>query len=132
VLYGEKLTARLAMSNGGHEVFTALNTAGFQDAAVVYVPRNQVVEHPIQVVYLSQWLRTSPSIASPRCLVVAEAGSASPWWKTFLGAHDGDHFTNSVTEIWADDNAQVTHVRLQREGRRHLSHWQNCHYPRAR
>lgn len=111
---GEKLTARLAMSNGGHEVFTALNTTGFQDAAVVYVPRNQVVERPIQVVYLSV-ARGEPIIANPRCLVIAESGSAVTVVEDFFGAHDRDHCNNSVTEIWADDNAQVTHVRLQRE-----------------
>lgn len=112
---GDKLTARLAQSSGGHEVFTALNTAGFQDAAVVWVPRNQVVEQPIQVVSLSVG-RGEPIIANPRCLVVAESGSALTLVEDFYSAHDRDHFTNSVTEVWADDNAEVTHVRLQREG----------------
>jgi Fe-S cluster assembly protein SufD len=112
---GKTLTARLAMSNGGHEVFTALNTTGFQDAAVVYVPRNQVVEQPIQVVYLSV-ARGEPIIANPRCMVVAESGSAVTVVEDFFSSHDRDHFNNSVTEVWADDNAQVTHVRLQREG----------------
>jgi Fe-S cluster assembly protein SufD len=92
-----------------------LNTAGFQDAAVVYVPRNQVVEQPIQVVYLSV-ARGEPIMASPRCLVIAESGSAVTVVEDFFGAQDRDHFNNSVTEVWADDNAQVTHVRLQREG----------------
>jgi Fe-S cluster assembly protein SufD len=112
---GETLTAHLAMSNGSHEVFTALNTAGFQDAAVVYVPRNQVVEQPIQVVYLSV-AQSAPIMASPRCLVIAESGSALTVVEDFFSAQDRDHFNNSVTEIWANDNAQVTHVRLQREG----------------
>jgi len=112
---GDSLIARLATSNGSHEVFTALNTAGFQDAAVVWVPRNQVVEEPIQIVYLSV-ARGEPIIASPRALVVAESGSALTLVEDFFGAQDRDHFNNSVTEIWADDNAQVTHVRLQREG----------------
>lgn len=109
------LTARLATSNGGHEVFTALNTTGFQDAAVVYVPRHQVVEQPIQIVYLSTD-RAQAAITNSRCLVVAEAGSAVTVVENFFGADSGDHFNNSVTEVWADDNAQVTHVRLQREG----------------
>jgi Fe-S cluster assembly protein SufD len=49
-------------------------------------------------------------------LVLAEAGSALTLVEDFFGASNSDHFNNSVTEIWADDNAQVTHVRLQREG----------------
>ncbi len=111
----DKLVTRLATSNGGHEVFTALNTTGFQDAAVVYVPRNQVVEQPIQVVHLSV-VQGEPVITNSRCLVVAESGSSVTVVEDFFGAHGEDSFNNSVTEVWADDNAQVTHVRLQREG----------------
>ncbi|MDB9528718.1 Fe-S cluster assembly protein SufD [Oscillatoria sp. CS-180] len=112
---GEKLAARLARSNGSNEAFTALNTAGFQDAAVIWVPRNQEVEQPVQVVYLSVG-RAEPVITSPRCLVVAETGSQLTLVEDFYGAQDRDHFNNSVSEIWVDDNAQVSHVRLQREG----------------
>ena len=112
---GAKLRDRLAQAGGSHEVFTALNTAGFPDAAVVWVPRHQVIEQPIQVVSLAV-AQDEPLIASPRCLVVAEAGSALTLVEDFYGAGDRDHCTNSVTEIWADENAQVTHIRLQREG----------------
>ena len=109
------LAARFAQAAGGHEIFTALNTVGFQDAAVVWVPPNQVIEAPIQVVYLSIDQAT-PTITCPRCLVVAESGSALTLVEDFWGPGTQDQFNNSVTEIWADENAQVTHVRLQREG----------------
>lgn len=111
---GEKLTARLAQANGNNEAFTALNTAGFQDAAVVWVPRNQVVEQPIQVVYLSA-SQGKPVMANTRCLVVAETGSALTLVEDFYGSQAQDSFNNSVTEMWVDENAQLTHVRLQRE-----------------
>ncbi|NER85339.1 MAG: hypothetical protein F6K42_38755 [Leptolyngbya sp. SIO1D8] len=110
-----KLTQRLAQSGGGHEVFTALNTAGFQDGAVVWVPRNRVIEAPIQVVYLSI-AQVEPTLTCPRCLVVAESGSSLTLVEDFWGAGTEDQFNNSVTEIWADDSAQVAHIRLQREG----------------
>ena len=109
----EKLGARLGKS-AGHGVFTALNTAGFQDASVVWVSRNCAVEAPVQIVNWS----VSPdgaTMSQPRCLVVAEAGSALTLVEDFTGAAES-HFTNSVTEIWVDDNAEVNHVRLQREG----------------
>lgn len=109
------LRARLAQSAGAHEVFTALNTVGFPDAAVVLVPRDRILEAPIQVVSLSVTDET-PLMACPRCLVIAEAGSALTLVETFSGGTAQGHFTNSVTEVWADDMAQVTHVRLQREG----------------
>lgn len=110
-----KLDQRLGQQSGAHEVFTALNTAGFQDAVVVWVPRNQVVETPIQVIYVSV-PQAEAAIASPRCLVVAESGSALTLVEEFWGMGTGAHFTNAVSEIWVDDNAEVIHIRVQREG----------------
>ncbi|MEO1095939.1 MAG: Fe-S cluster assembly protein SufD [Cyanobacteria bacterium J06638_28] len=110
-----QIEARLAQSSSNNDVFTALNTVGFQDAAVVWVPRNCSVEQPIQVVYLAAG-QAEPMIASPRCLLVAETGSAVTLVEEFGGDLQDAHCTNSVTEIWADDSAQVTHVRLQQEG----------------
>ena len=112
----EPLMARLAKSTGGHEVFTALNTIGFQDAAVVWVPRDQVVEAPIQIIYLSVPSDAAPRMTCSRCLTIVEQGSAVTLLEDFWGTGAQDHFNNSVTEVWADATAQVTHVRLQREG----------------
>ena len=111
-----QLAARLAKSAGSHEVFTALNTVGFQDAAVVWVPRNQVVEQPIQVIHLAVPSEGTPTMTCSRCLVVVESGSSLTLVEDFWGDHAADYFNNSVTEIWADENAQVNHIRLQREG----------------
>ncbi|HEY9881264.1 MAG TPA: Fe-S cluster assembly protein SufD [Leptolyngbyaceae cyanobacterium] len=110
-----KLDQRLGQQSGAHEVFTALNTAGFQDAAVIWVPRNQAVETPIQVIYVSV-PQAEAAIAQPRCLVVAESGSALTLVEEFWGGDSGAHFTNAVSEIWVDENAEVTHIRVQREG----------------
>lgn len=110
-----QLVDRLAQASGNHEVFTALNTVGFQDAVVIWLPRNAVVETPIQVIYVSQAGET-PLVAQPRCLVVAESGSAATLIEDFWGNSTADHFTNAVTELWLDANAQVTHSRIQREG----------------
>jgi Fe-S cluster assembly protein SufD len=110
-----RVLERLGQAPGSPDVFSALNTTGFQDAAVVWVDRNVAVSTPIQVVALSV-TQAGPTVTHPRCLVVAEAGSAVTVVEDFWSQIPGDHFNNSVTEIWADDNAEVTHVRLQREG----------------
>ncbi len=110
-----KLADRLAVASGNHEVFTALNTVGFQDAALIWLPRNAVVETPIQIIYVSQ-VGENPLIVQPRCLVVAESGSAVTLIEDFWGDSTGDHFTNAVSELWLDANAQVTHSRIQRKG----------------
>lgn len=110
-----KLGERLAQASGNHEVFTALNTVGFQDAVVVWLPRNVVVETPLQIIYISK-LQGSPAIVQPRSLVVAESGSALTLIEDFWGDASDSQFTNAVTELWLDANAQVNHSRIQREG----------------
>ncbi|MHC5833079.1 MAG: Fe-S cluster assembly protein SufD, partial [Nostoc sp.] len=64
----------LAQAEGAHEVFTALNTAGITDAAVVWVKKNVVFETPIHLVFISV-VGEKARISQPRCLVVAESGS---------------------------------------------------------
>ncbi|MGB3137532.1 MAG: Fe-S cluster assembly protein SufD [Nodosilinea sp.] len=110
-----ELADRLAKASGSHEVFTALNSLGFQDAVVVWLPRNTIVETPIQVIYLSQ-VYNEALITQPRCLVVAESGSALTLIEDFSGVSESHYFTNAVTEVWLDANAQLTHSRIQREG----------------
>ncbi|MEO0867889.1 MAG: Fe-S cluster assembly protein SufD [Cyanobacteria bacterium J06642_11] len=100
----------LAQVRGGNEVFTALNTAGFIDAAVVRIAKNTVLEQPVHIIYLT----TGDALfVQPRCLVVADAGSAVTLVEEFHST--GKSFTNSVSEIWVHDNAEVTHLRLQQE-----------------
>ncbi|MEM1252440.1 MAG: Fe-S cluster assembly protein SufD [Cyanobacteria bacterium P01_H01_bin.21] len=100
----------LAQVHGSNEVFTALNTAGFTDAAVIHISKNTVLEHPVQIVYLTVG---DALLVQPRCLVIAEASSALTLLEEFHGT--GSSFTNSVTEVWVHDNAEVHHLRLQQE-----------------
>lgn len=108
-----KLQTRLGQASGSHEVFTALNTVGFQDAVVIYLPRNVVIDTPVQILYVHQGQNT---LTQPRCLVVAETGSALTLTEDFWGTGDEVRLTNAVTEIWLEANAHLTHSRIQREG----------------
>ncbi|MBG1263247.1 Fe-S cluster assembly protein SufD [Nostoc commune] len=110
----------LAQAEGAQEVFTALNTAGISDAAVVWVKKNVVVETPIHLVFISGDTLT---ISLPRCLVVAESGSQVTLVEEYTNRRDaesaeeeGVYFTNAVTEVWVGDNAEVSHTRVEREG----------------
>ena len=106
----DAVPAGLAQVQGSNEVFTALNTAGFMDAAVLHIPRNTVIEQPVQIVYLTIG---DALLVQPRCLVIAEAGSAVTLLEEFHGI--GSSFTNSVSEVWVHDNAEITHLRLQQD-----------------
>jgi Fe-S cluster assembly protein SufD len=111
-----KVGKYLAQQQGAAtEVFTALNTAGLTDVAVVWVPRNQQIETPIHLVFVSTTTST-PTVSQPRCLVVAQAGSQLTLIEDYKAAGGGVYFTNAVTEIVLEENAQVNHTRVLQEG----------------
>ncbi len=117
--YTEKVQQYLAQSEGMLEVFTALNTAGINDAAVVWISKNMVVETPIHLVFMTAGEK--PTIAQPRCLVVAETGSQVSLVEEYTNPRgsqraEGVYFTNGVTEIFVDENAQVNHTRIESDG----------------
>ena len=117
VTHRSKVGQYLAQPQGVTDVFTSLNTAGLTDAAVVWVAKNTVVETPIHLLFLSV-ANESATINQPRCLVVAQSGSQVSLVEDYLNRKDAKeevYFTNAVTEIFLEQNAQVSHTRIQRE-----------------
>jgi Fe-S cluster assembly protein SufD len=119
--YDERVRQYLAQASGDREVFTALNTAGMTDAGVVWVGKNVLVETPITLVFVTAG--EGRTISLPRCLVVAESGSQVTLVEEYTNRTDaqspekeGVYFTNPVTEIWVEENAQVSHTRVERDG----------------
>ncbi|NET58594.1 MAG: Fe-S cluster assembly protein SufD [Symploca sp. SIO2E6] len=120
--YTSRLQDYLGRQQGASEVFTALNTAGLTDVAVVWVAKDTIVEQPIQLLFVCT-TQAAPIICQPRCLVVAEAGSQLQLVEHYGADIEGcpdipinkPYFTNQVTEIWVEENAAVTHTRNQRE-----------------
>ena len=117
VLSSEIVGEYLAQAEGAKEVFTALNTAALNDVAVVWVGKNVVVEKPIHLLFISV-SGESATISQPRVLVVAESNSQVTLIEEYIASsqNEGVYFTNSVTEIWVNENAQVSHNRVVREG----------------
>lgn len=118
--YDERVRQYLAQASGDREVFTALNTAGMTDAAVVWVGKNVVVETPISLVFVAVG---EGRICLPRCLVVAECGSQVSLVEEYTNRRDAEsaeeervYFNNAVTEIWVEENAQVSHTRVECDG----------------
>lgn len=112
-----KVTQYLAKKEGVTDVFTALNTAGLTDAAVVWVAKNTVVETPIHLLFLSLESQEA-TFNQPRCLVVAESGSSITIIEEYTNRSSQEkavYFSNAVTEIFLEENAQVSHTRIQKE-----------------
>ncbi len=94
-------------------VFAALNTAFLHDGALIIAPRNAVVDKPVHLLFIA----TQKEAAShPRCLLIAESGSAITVVEDYVSLQEEAYVTNAVTEIALADNAQVNHIRVQRDG----------------
>jgi Fe-S cluster assembly protein SufD len=119
----EELREHLASSEGWRdEAFAALNTASFEDGAVLLLPEGCVLPHPVHLQFL-----TVPGVGhleqQPRLLIVAGAGAEAHLVETWTAYGEAPSFTNVVTEVRLGANAALEHVKLQQESRAtsHLS-----------
>jgi Fe-S cluster assembly protein SufD len=105
--------------------FAALNTALFEDGALISVADNTIVEQAIQVVFLSTVTQT-PAVSYPRVLIVLGRNSQARVVETFAGIGPARGFTNAVTEIVVGGGSVLDHYRLQRESESafHIGHTQ--------
>ena len=117
-----KLRSHLAQHPDANDYFASLNTTCMEDVATILVPKNLIVENPIQLMFISApQISVSQSasealITQPRCLVVAESHSSLTFVQSFVGKDDCAYFCNSVTEVWLAEGAQVNHTKVQWQG----------------
>ena len=103
-------------------VFAALNTAFLHDGALLVVPRDVSPAAPVHLLFIA----TQKGAASyPRCLLVAESGSAVTVVEDYVALQPETYFTNAVTEIALSDHAHVDHIRVQRDSGQAF-HIANC------
>ncbi|MDJ0568467.1 MAG: Fe-S cluster assembly protein SufD [Pleurocapsa sp. MO_192.B19] len=121
-----------AQQHGAQDAFTALNTAGGSDIAVIWVNKDTVVETPIHLVFITDG-KQETIFAQPRTLVVAQRNVNISLLEEYIGT--GEYFTNAVTEVYVQDNARINHTRLQQEseasfhiGKTAVSQARDSHY----
>jgi Fe-S cluster assembly protein SufD len=103
---------RLAWSR--ERALSDLNTALMDDGLFLHVPRGTLVEEPIHVLFV-QAGNGAPVMTHPRSLVVVEKGAQASVVESYAGIDGGVTFTNAVTEIVLEEEAVVSHLRLERE-----------------
>ncbi len=101
--------------NTQRDVFAALNAAFIEDGIYVHVPRGVVVETPVYVLYVTVPGAT-PTMNHPRNLIVAHENSQVTVVEDYVSLGEGITFSNAATELVADDNANVSHYMIVREG----------------
>ncbi len=107
--------ARHARLDG--QAFPALNTALFEDGALVEIADNVTLTEPIHLIYVSQ-ANGEPHAAHPRNLITAGRGSRAAVIETYVSASDGVYFTNAITEIYVSESATLDHYKIQNESSR--------------
>ncbi|MGB7068832.1 MAG: Fe-S cluster assembly protein SufD [Pyrinomonadaceae bacterium] len=88
--------------------FAALNLA-FGEFVTVTIPKETKVERPIEISFAGD----ENAAGFPHLLIIAEAGSKATVIETY--ASPGKSFTNTAVQILVEDNANLTHYRVQKE-----------------
>lgn len=110
-------------SRGG--VFATMNGASARDCAVVYVPEESAILHPIHIINISSPGNTNDqgelAYSAPRVLVFLEAGSSAEVVEEFVTMGESGTATFSVTEIELDDRASLTHRFVELENQKAIT-----------
>jgi Fe-S cluster assembly protein SufD len=101
-------------ANYQDEAFTALNTAFAHDGVFVQVPDNKIVEQPIILRFITD-ARTLNAGSQPRNLVVVGKNAQVKMAESFRTIGESASFTNTVTEIVVEENANVQYYKIQNE-----------------
>jgi Fe-S cluster assembly protein SufD len=88
--------------------FTALNAA-FATPVIYRIPKETSVAEPIEVSFAAD----EGKVIFPHVIVLAEAGSKATLVETY--ASSAKSFTNAAVQIIVEDNASLTHFRVQKE-----------------
>lgn len=101
----------------GVNAFSLLNEAFLEDGTFIFLPRNAVVEVPVVLVNIANPDASVDTVSHPRTLVIAEANSQMTLVESYIGlpGKEGASFTNAVTDIFVDENAQIDHYKVNQE-----------------
>ena len=105
---GEKSDEKLAAFNFRRNGFASLNLA-FADVKVIRIARETSVAEPIELSFAA----AENAAIFPHVLIIAEAGSKATIVESY--ASTAKSFTNAAVQIFVEDNANLTHYRVQRE-----------------
>jgi len=100
-----------------NHIFTALSTAYTEDGAFIYIPTGKIVEEPLHIIFITD-SGNEKILIQPRNLFIAEKNSQVTIIEHYVGNEGEIYFTNSVTEIVAEENAVVDHIKLQEESKK--------------
>lgn len=97
------------------DAFVALNTALFQDAAVLWIPENTVITQPVHVLFYHKNSQPMPQMTHSRLLVVLENHAALTLVNSIIDSKNktAPLLANCVTEFVLHENAMLNATYLQ-------------------
>ncbi|MDG1822321.1 MAG: Fe-S cluster assembly protein SufD [Flavobacteriaceae bacterium] len=93
---------------------TALNTAFTNEGAFIYVPEGKQVEKPVQIIHFAT-TKNPKLLLQPRNLIVLEKNAELQVVERHQSLSDNTTFTNVVTEIFTEQNAQLDYYKIQND-----------------
>jgi Fe-S cluster assembly protein SufD len=110
----EAIEAHLAaVADVDSDVFAAANTAYLQEASVIHAAAsNETARELVHVIHVTTGREIS---THPRLLVVADRGARCTVVEDYVAVGGASYLTNSVCEMVVGENAEVEHIKLQRE-----------------
>jgi len=85
-----------------------LNLA-FAEISVIRIPKETSVEEPFEINFSGE----NGVVSFPHVIVIAEAGSKATLIETY--GSEAKSFTNAAVQIIVEDNANLTHYRVQKD-----------------
>ncbi|RKE98686.1 Fe-S cluster assembly protein SufD [Ichthyenterobacterium magnum] len=112
---------RLVIENYFNKIATkdslsSLNTAFSQEGAYIHIPKNKLVEKPIQILHFSTG-NEAALMLQPRNLVVVDENAHVQIIERHQSLTDNPVLTNSVTEIFANKRAIVDYYKIQNDNK---------------
>ena len=95
---------------------TSLNTAFSNEGAYIHIPKNKLVEKPIQIIHFSTGNETALML-QPRNLIVVDENSHVQIIERHQSLTNNPVLTNSVTEIFADKRAIIDYYKIQNDNK---------------
>jgi Fe-S cluster assembly protein SufD len=93
---------------------TCLNTSYTREGAYVYIPKETVAEKPIEIIHFSTGEEKSLWL-QPRNLIVVDQNAQVQIIERHQSLKEHDVVTNSVTEIYAHQDALLDYYKIQND-----------------
>lgn len=95
-------------------IFSALNTTAINDGLFLQIDEGIHLQKPVEIINLNLSVH-DPVIIQPRNICVVKQGASATIIDRFVSTGDSQYFNNNQLEITLEQDASLTHYRLQQE-----------------